>query len=109
MYRASLGFPRAMAAAAASRADTECLPGNQEATKSVPSKQFPAASEDSRVIVTSGMEPISGTSGGGPGAHLQHTNSWQTICFAQWPTFPPTVQGSSTLLPQQPLLVHVPQ
>src|SRR5215469_17969550 len=103
MYRASLGFPRAMAAAAASRADTECLPGNQDATQSVPSRQFPAASEASRVIVTSGMEPISGASGGGPGTQLQQAtqpppwHNWQF--FAQWPAFPPAVvQRSSTFL-----------
>jgi hypothetical protein len=73
MYRANLGFPRAMAAAAASRADTECLPGNHDATQSVPSSQFPAASEASRVIATSGMELMLGASGAGPGTQLQVT------------------------------------
>jgi hypothetical protein len=108
MYRASLGFPRAIASAAASRADTECLPGNHDATQSVPSRQFPAASDASRVMGTSGMALIAGASGGGPGVHVQHAALWQTSCFAQWPAFPPTVQGSSTLLPQQPLMLHVP-
>ena len=103
MYRASLGFPRAMAFAAASHADTESLPGNHDATKSVPSTQFPAASESSRVIDTSGMALIAGASGAGPGTHVQHASDWQTICFAQWPICPLTVlQGSSTLFPQQP-------
>src|SRR5215469_14730813 len=108
MYRASLGLPRAMAAAAASREDTECLPGNHDATQSVPSWQFPAASESSRVITTSGIELMLGASGGGPGTQAQQASSWQTSCFAQWPTVPEAVlQGSSTLLPQQPALLHV--
>src|SRR5215472_10788870 len=106
MYRASLGFPRAMAVSAASRADTECLPGNQDATKSVPSKQFPAASEASRVIVTSGMEPISGASGGGPGTHVQHFPELHLNLVAQWAGLPATPQESSTCLPKQTPLKH---
>src|SRR5215469_10253152 len=110
MYRASPGFPRAMAVAAASRADTECLPGNQDATKSVPSKQFPAASEASRVIVTSGMEPISGASGAGPGTHVQHFPELHLIFCAQWPTcLLAVVQRSSTCLPKQLPLKHFAQ
>jgi hypothetical protein len=69
MSRASQGSPRAMASAAASRADTESLPGNHDRTQSVPSWQFPAASEASRVSVTSGMVATSGAAE--PGMHLQ--------------------------------------
>jgi hypothetical protein len=60
-----------MASAAASRADIACLPGNQEKTQSVPSWQFPTASEASRVKVTSGMVAIAGAFGGRPATHLQ--------------------------------------
>src|SRR5262249_17650389 len=107
MYRANRGFPRAMAAAAASRAGTECLPGNHDKTRSVPSWQFPAASEASRVMATSGMELMFGAAGAGPGGHLQQPNeSLLGQPFAQWPFVPRTVQGSSTFLPWQPSLVH---
>src|SRR6516162_2032971 len=111
MYRASLGFPRAMAAAATSRAGTECLPGNHDATQSVPSGQFPAASEAFLVMATSGMELMFGASGAGPGVHVQHPPTLFPLrrVFTQCPLFTLcVVQGSSTFLPQQPSLVHPP-
>ncbi len=56
-------------------ADTECLPGNHDATQSVPSLQLPAASEASRLIATSWMVVMSGAAGAKPVVHVQHAKA----------------------------------